>query len=83
MSGTCSASLTARRSRASRAWGGGAVEELAALVALGGRDGPVGEAAREQLDIGAGRGQRAAERVVVGRRVGRGIDDVDAHGNGQ
>ena len=55
------------------------VEELAPLIPLGRRYCPVGEAAREQLHLGAGRRQRAAQRVVVGRRVGRGVDDVDAH----
>ena len=58
---------------------GDTVEQLASTIAVGGRHRPVREAARVQLDVGSGRAQRTAERVVVGRRVGRGIDDVDAH----
>ncbi len=58
---------------------GEAIEQLAPRVALRHGDGAVGEAARVQLDLRAGGGQRAAQGVVVGRRVGRGVDDVDAH----
>ncbi len=57
-----------------------AVEELASQIPLGRGHVSVGEAARVQLDLGSRRRQRAAQRVVVGRRVGRGVDDVDAHG---
>ncbi len=55
------------------------VEELAPLIPRGRRYRSVGEAAREQLHLGAGRRQRAAQRVVIRRRVSRGVDDVDAH----
>ena len=61
----------------------GAVEELAARDSRRRRHRAVGEAAREQLDVGPGSRQRAAQRVVVGRRVGGGVDDVDAHCDGQ
>jgi hypothetical protein len=57
-----------------------AVEALVDRVARAARDVAVREAAGDQADVGAGRGQRGGERVVVRRRVGRGIDDVDAHG---
>jgi hypothetical protein len=60
--------------------GHAAVEALVDRVAGAARDVAVGEAAREQAHVGAGRGQGGGERVVVRRRVGRGIDDVDAHG---
>ena len=84
MSGTCSASFSdRRRARApARTRARRAVEELAAPVARGLGDGAVGEAARVQLHLGARRRERRAQRVVVGRRVGRGVDDVDAHGSG-
>ena len=59
---------------------GVAVEELAPLVPRRRRDGAVGEAAREQLDLGPRRPQRLAERVVIRRRVGGRIDDLDTHG---
>jgi hypothetical protein len=61
---------------------GGAVEELVALVALGRGDGAIGEAARVELDVGPRRRQRVAEGMVVGRRVGRRVDDVDAEVRG-
>ena len=57
----------------------GSVEELAPPVALGAGHRPVAEAAREQRHIGAGGREGMAQRVIVGRRVGRGVDDVDAH----
>ena len=60
--------------------GGQAIEELVPGVSLGGRRRSVGEAARVQLHVRPGGRQRAAESVVIGRRVGRGVDDVDAHG---
>ncbi len=63
--------------------GGGAVEVLAPHVAVGRGDRPVGEAAGEQLDLGAGAGERAGERVVVRRREGRRVYDVNAHGDGE
>ena len=62
---------------------GPAIELLAAAVALLGGNLAVGEAAREQLDLGAGGRERTAEGVVVRRRVGRGIDDVYEHSDGQ
>ena len=55
------------------------VEQLTPPVPLRGRHRAVGETAREQLDLCSRRRQRAAQRVVVRGRVGRGIDDVDAH----
>jgi len=58
----------------------GAVERVDAAVVAGGRDGAIGEAAGDELDVGAGGGERGAQRVVVRRRVGRRVDDVDAHG---
>jgi N-acetylglucosaminyl-diphospho-decaprenol L-rhamnosyltransferase len=57
----------------------GAVEQLAPPVPLGERDGTVGEATREQLDLGPLSPQRAAQRVVIRRCVGGGIDDLDTH----
>ena len=57
----------------------GAVEQLAPHIPVGGWDGAVGEAARDERHLGAGAGKGAAQRVVVRRRIGRGIDDVDAH----
>ncbi len=62
-----------------RAPHGVGVEELAHAVAVGGGDRAVGERARDQLHLGPGPGQRGAQRVVIGRRVGGGIDDLDAH----
>ena len=56
-----------------------AVEVLVTRVALGHRRLAVGEAAGEELDVCARARQRAAERVVVGGRVGGGVDDVHAH----
>ena len=56
-----------------------AVEALAAQVAVGRRRRRVREAARDQLDLDAGARERRAQRVVVGRRVGRGVDDVHLH----
>jgi hypothetical protein len=64
MSGTCSA----RR-----------IAELAPPVALGRRQRAVAKGAREKLDLEAARSERRAERVVVGRRVGRRVDDVNPH----
>jgi hypothetical protein len=61
---------------------GGAVEELASLIAFGRGDGAIGEAARVELDLGPRRRQRVAEGMVIGRRVGRGVDDVDAEVRG-
>ena len=81
MSGTCWASLAAKRAREPAGRGGGAaVEALDTLVALGGaapRRSRSGSSAG--VTSAPARGQRGAQRVVVGRRVGRGIDDVDAH----
>ena len=59
--------------------GGERVEELVHPVAAGGRHRPVREAGGEQLDVGPGARQRGAQRAVVRRRVGRRIDDLDAH----
>ena len=81
MSGRCSARLkrqarrgrrgrarrcagrSARRPRSPRPRGTGAVEESAG----------------DQLDLGPGAGQRRGKGVVVGRREGRRIDELDAH----
>jgi hypothetical protein len=72
------------QARARPADGGRApVEALLHGVARAPRDGAVGEAARDEPDVGPGPGQAGAERVVVGRRVRRRIDDVDAHSRGQ
>ena len=57
----------------------GAVEQLAPHIPVGGRHRAVGEAARDERDLGAGAAKRAAQRMVVRGRVGRGVDDVDAH----
>ena len=59
------------------------VEGFVRLVAFRRDDGSVGEAARVQLDLGPRPRQGPAERVVVGGREGRRIDDLNAHGNGQ
>ena len=45
----------------------------------GARRKAVCETARVQLHLSAGRRQRTRQRVVVGRRVGGWVDDVDAH----
>ena len=39
----------------------------------------MGEARRDQLDVGPRAGERRAQRAVVRRRVGRRIDDLDPH----
>jgi GT2 family glycosyltransferase len=39
----------------------------------------VGEAAREQLDVGSGARERGAESVVIRGRVSGGVDDLNAH----
>jgi tetraprenyl-beta-curcumene synthase len=66
-----------------RASAGGAerkpVEELMAHVPIRTRHGPVGEAASEQLHLGVSPRQCTAQRMVVGWRVGGGIDDVNTH----
>ena len=59
------------------------IEGLDALVPHRCRDLAVGEAARDELDAGARARERGAEGVVVGRRVGGGIDDVNAHRGAQ
>jgi hypothetical protein len=63
------------------AWGKarGAIEQLAPLIPAGERHGAVSEATREQLDLRPLPRQRAAQRMVVRRRVGGGIDDMYAH----
>jgi len=61
----------------------GAVEALDATVAVWRWHRAVGETAREQLDIRPGCSQRAAQRVVVRRRVRGRVDDVNAHRCGQ
>ena len=61
-----------------RATAAAAVEALDALVAVGGGHRAVGEAARLQAHPRAGARERGAQRVVVGRGEGRGVDDVDA-----
>ena len=55
------------------------VEAVVDAVALGLRDGAIGEAARDQLDVETGARERGRERVVVGRREGGRVDEVDAH----
>lgn len=57
--------------------GAAPVEALLDAVALRGRHGPVEEAARQQLDVGAGAGERGRERAVVRRRERRWIDEGD------
>ena len=59
--------------------GKAAVAALDALVSVRRRDRPGAEAARLQPHVGARAGQRRAQRVGVGGREGRGIDDVHAH----
>ena len=61
------------------AGGGAAVEALVDRVALGRRHRAVEEAGGDQLDLGAGAGQRRGERAVVGRRERRGVDELDFH----
>ena len=80
MSGTCSASLTARRARGELHAAREAIEALAPPIAVGGRHLPVREAAGVQLHVRPGGRQRRAEGMVIWRRVGRRIDNVDAHG---
>ena len=55
------------------------IEELAAPVAVRLGDGAEAEARRDELDVGAGAGERGGERVVVRRREGGGIGDDDTH----
>ena len=69
--------------RARQTGRGAAIEELAPLVAIGVGSRGVREPARVQLHLGAGRAQRATQRVIVRGRVGRGVDDVYAHVHGQ
>ena len=58
---------------------GAPVEVLThAVAALGGRV-AVGPAAGQQLHLGARPRQRRRQGVVVGRRVGRGINELNAH----
>lgn len=57
----------------------GTVKELVAHVTFWPRNGPVGEAAGEQLHLCVKRRQRTAQRMVVGWRVSGGVDDVNAH----
>jgi len=57
-----------------------AVERLAHLVTVLARGVPVVEARGDQLHARAGTRQRRAQGVVVGRRVGGGVDYVDPHG---
>ena len=82
MSGTCSASLTARRARAPRA-----AAAQRGRSSRGARSRPrrgTGAVARSGSCTARprrpARASARAQRVVVGRRVGRGVDDVDAHG---
>src|SRR4051812_17573974 len=74
MSGTCWA-----RREAPRTGQRMPVEVLAHGHAVGRRHVAVVEAARDQLDLGAGPGERRGQRPVVGRRERRRIDQVDAH----
>ena len=57
-----------------------AVEELVDLVAALARDRAVRKMAGDSSTSAPARASAAAERMVVGRRVGRRIDDLDAHG---
>ena len=57
-----------------------AVERLAHADARRRGHVAIGERARPQLDVGARTSERRPECPVVGRRVGRRIDQVDAHG---
>ena len=54
-------------------------EELAPGVAVRGGCRTVREVRGQELDLRTGRGQCSAELVVVGGRVGLGVDDDDAH----
>ena len=76
MPGTCSASRRARRALdapvARRSRGGRSPR--APRKPFDGRRGPVEVAAGRQLHVRAGARQRSRQRVVVGRRVGRGVD---------
>ena len=72
-------SLVARRSREPAAPRALAVEQLAHRVAVGGGHLAVGKAAGDELHLGAGAGQRRAQRVVIRGRERRRIDDRDAH----
>ena len=54
------------------------VEGLHQLVAVGSRTVAVAERARHERHLGARARQRRRQRVVIGRRVGRGVDDVNA-----
>jgi len=65
----------ARSGRAAAA----AVEALDALICVGRGDGSVRKAAGLQAHVHSRSAERGTERMVVGRRVGRGIHDVDAH----
>ena len=82
MSGTCSASLSARRRRgraaAAARWRAGR-RTRSHRVAVGRRGGAVHEARRDELHARAAARQRAGQRVVVGRHVCRGIDELNAH----
>ena len=57
-----------------------AIEALVDRIALRPRHRAVDERARDEPHVRPRPGQRGAQGVVVGRRVGGGIDDVDAHG---
>ena len=62
--------------------GGAPIEALAHPVALRGRHRPMGEAAGDQLNLGTRPRQGGAQRAVIGRRVRRGIDDLNSHPGG-
>src|ERR1700722_9325257 len=55
------------------------VKELAAHIPMRGRYLPIREGAGEQLHLCVCRRQRTAQRMVVGWRVGGGIEDVNTH----
>ena len=59
-----------------------AVEVLAHRVAPGRGHLAVREGRRDELDVRPRRGQRSAQRPVVRRRIGGGVDDADAHLSG-
>ena len=79
MSGRCSASLKARRAGASRPRAALAGRRARDLVSVRVGHRAVEEAAGQQLDLGAGTGQRRRQGTVVGRRERRGVDELNAH----
>ena len=56
-----------------------AIEQLTDVVALGDGHLPVREPARDQLHVRPVASEGCAQRAVVGRREGRGVDNVSPH----